>query len=92
MTLATAVEVTTAPSPPEDLLLLAFGVGTLPSMLFAAALFGKPGPRLRGGLKKLAARLVIALGVSTLWQGLYSYRVTLPSKTEYDAGPSKGVG
>lgn len=76
MTMAMAVKASTAPSPPEGmLLLLAFGAGTLPSMLFASVLFGKLGPRLRGGLQKLAALFVIALGVSTLWQGVRFYLV-----------------
>ncbi|MDP2824033.1 MAG: sulfite exporter TauE/SafE family protein [Sulfuritalea sp.] len=76
MTMAMAVKATTAATPPEGMLLmLAFGAGTLPSMLFASVLFGKLGPRLRGGLQKLAALFVIALGVSTLWQGLRFYLV-----------------
>ena len=76
MTMAMAVKATTAPTPPEGMLLmLAFGAGTLPSMLFASVLFGKLGPRLRGSLQKLAALFVIALGVSTLWQGLRFYLV-----------------
>ena len=76
MTMAMAVKATTAPTPPEGMLLmLAFGAGTLPSMLFASVLFGKLGPKLRGGLQKLAALFVIALGVSTLWQGLRFYLV-----------------
>lgn len=76
MTMAMAVQATTAPSPPEGaLLLLAFGAGTLPSMLSATVLFGKLGPRLRGWLLKGAALFVIALGVSTLWQGLRYFLV-----------------
>jgi sulfite exporter TauE/SafE len=76
MTMAMAVKATTAASPPEGMLLmLAFGAGTLPSMLFASVLFGKFGPKLRGGLQKLAALFVIALGVATLWQGLRFYLV-----------------
>jgi sulfite exporter TauE/SafE len=76
MTMAMAVQATTAPSPPEGMLLmLVFGAGTLPSMLFASVLFGKIGPRLRGGLQKLAALFVIALGISTFWQGLRFYLV-----------------
>ena len=39
------------------------------------ALFGKLGPRLRGWLLKGAALFVIALGMSTLWQGLRYYLV-----------------
>ena len=76
MTMAMAVKATTAASPPEGMLLmLAFGAGTLPSMLFASVLFGKLGPRLRGSLQKLAALFVIALGVATLWQGVRFYLV-----------------
>jgi sulfite exporter TauE/SafE len=76
MTMAMAVKATTAPSVPEGgLLLLAFGAGTLPSMLLASVLFGKLGPRIRGVLQKGAALFVIALGVSTLWQGIAYFRV-----------------
>lgn len=76
MTMAMAVQATTAPSPAEGaLLLLAFGAGTLPSMLSASVLFGKLGPRLRGWLLRGAALFVIALGISTLWQGLRFYLV-----------------
>jgi sulfite exporter TauE/SafE len=76
MTMAMAIKATTSPTPVEGMLLmLAFGAGTLPSMLFASVLFGKLGPRLRGGLQKLAALFVIALGVSTLWQGARFYLV-----------------
>ena len=76
MTMAMAVKATTAPSVLEgSLLMLAFGAGTLPSMLSASFLFGKLGPKLRGWLLKGAALFVIALGVSTLWQGLAYYAV-----------------
>ena len=56
-------------------IMTAFGAGTLPSMLSASFLFGKLGPCLRGWLLKGAALFVIALGVSTLWQGLRYYAV-----------------
>jgi sulfite exporter TauE/SafE len=76
MTMAMAVKATTAPSIAEGgLLLLAFGAGTLPSMLLASVLFGKLGPKMRGYLQKGAGLFVIALGVSTLWQGLAYFRV-----------------
>lgn len=76
MTMAMAVQATTAPSPPQGMLLmLAFGAGTLPSMLSASVLFGKLGPALRGWLLKGAALFVIALGASTLWQGVRFYLV-----------------
>jgi sulfite exporter TauE/SafE len=58
--MAMVVQATTAPSPPEGMLLmLAFGAGTLPSMLSASVLFGKLGPRLRGWLLKGAALFVM---------------------------------
>ncbi|MBE0625313.1 MAG: sulfite exporter TauE/SafE family protein [Burkholderiales bacterium] len=70
MTMAMAVLATTAPSPAAGMgVMLAFGAGTLPSMLFASFLFGKLGPRLRGWFLKGAALVVIAAGVSTLWSG-----------------------
>src|SRR5574340_159217 len=76
MTMALAVQATTAPSPAEGgLLLLAFGAGTLPSMLAASFLFGKLGVKTRGWLLRGAALFVIALGISTLWQGLAYYSV-----------------
>jgi sulfite exporter TauE/SafE len=76
MTMAMAVKATTAPSVPEGgLLLLAFGAGTLPSMLLASVLFGKLGPKMRGYLQKGAGLFVITLGVSTLWQGVAYFRV-----------------
>ena len=76
MTMAMAVKATTASSPPDGMLLmLAFGAGTLPSMFSAAFLFGRLGPKLRGGLLKAAALFVIALGISTFWQGLRFFLV-----------------
>lgn len=76
MTMAMAVQATTAPSVPEGgLLMLAFGAGTLPSMLSASYLFGKLGAKTRGWLLKGAALFVIALGISTLWQGIRYYTV-----------------
>ncbi len=76
MTMAMAVQATTAPSPLEgSLLLLAFGAGTLPSMLAASFLFGRLGVKTRGWLLKGAALFIIALGLSTLWQGIAFYGV-----------------
>ncbi|WIM04772.1 MAG: sulfite exporter TauE/SafE family protein [Candidatus Nitricoxidivorans perseverans] len=76
MTMAMAVKATTAASVPEGMLLmLAFGAGTLPAMLSASFLFGKLGPSLRGWLLRGAALFVIALGLSTLWQGLRYFLV-----------------
>lgn len=74
MTMAMAVQATTAPSPVEGgLLLLAFGAGTLPSMLSASFLFGRLGVRTRGWLLRGAALFVIALGLLTVWHGIRFY-------------------
>lgn len=74
MTMAMAVQATTAPSPVEgSLLLLAFGAGTLPSMLGASFLFGRLGAKTRGWLLRGAALFVIALGLLTLWHGIRFY-------------------
>lgn len=76
MTMAMAVKATTAPSIIEGgLLMLAFGAGTLPSMLSASFLFGKLSVKTRGWLLKGAAIFIIVLGVSTLWQGIRYYTV-----------------
>ena len=76
MTMAMAVQASTALSPADGgLLLLAFGAGTLPPMLAASFLFGKLGGKTRGWLLRGAALFVIALGVSTLWQGLVYFSV-----------------
>lgn len=76
MTMAMAVQATTAPTPGQGaLLMLAFGAGTLPAMLSASVLFGRLGPRLRGALLKGAALFVVALGLSTLWSGVRFYLV-----------------
>ncbi len=71
LTLAVAVSATTAGGPvPGGLLMLAFGLGTLPSMLFVSALFGRLGTGLRGRLLKIAALFVIVLGMGTLLEGV----------------------
>ena len=79
LTLAMAVKATAAPHPLAGAgLLLAFGLGTLPSMVFVSLVFGRLGARLRGMLLKAAALVVIALGVATLSQGVRFFEVMLP--------------
>ncbi|CAK0775534.1 Urease accessory protein UreH-like transmembrane domain-containing protein [Gammaproteobacteria bacterium] len=69
MTLAVAVTATTADSPLEGgLLMLVFGLGTLPSMLFVSTLFSALGTTARGLLLKGAAVVVIMLGIATLYK------------------------
>ena len=76
MTMAMAVQATAAPGPLQGAaLLLAFGAGTLPSMLAASALFGRLGVKTRGWLLRGAALFVIVLGASTLWQGVVFFDV-----------------
>lgn len=58
-------------------LLRAFGLGTLPSMVFVSVVFGRLGARLRGILLKAAALVVIAMGVATLLQGARFFQVML---------------
>jgi len=74
MTLSLAVTATTAPTPVAGgLFLLAFGAGTLPSMLLVSVVFAKLGARVRGWLLRGAALIVIGLGVGTVHQGLRYY-------------------
>ncbi len=76
LTLAMAVKATTAPSIGGGaLLMLVFGLGTLPSMLLVSVLFSRLGVKARGRLLQLAAIFVIGLGVATLYQGVRFFDV-----------------
>lgn len=76
LTLAMAVKATSAAHPLEGgLLMLAFGAGTLPSMVFVSVVFGRLGARVRGLLLKGAALVVMVLGVATLMQGVRFFDV-----------------
>nr|CRH07990.1 Conserved membrane protein of unknown function [Candidatus Magnetococcus massalia] len=76
LTLAMAVKATTAGGALQGgALMLAFGAGTLPAMLFVSLAFHKLGVKLRGWLLKIAGLFVIAMGVSTLWQGLTFFSI-----------------
>ncbi|MDK9720713.1 MAG: sulfite exporter TauE/SafE family protein [Rhodospirillales bacterium] len=71
MTMAMAVKATSADSVAQGgLLMFAFGLGTLPSMLFVSLILGRLSPKIRGLLLKAAAVFVIALGLMTLYQGV----------------------
>jgi sulfite exporter TauE/SafE len=48
------------------LLMVCFGLGTIPSMLFAPALLRKLTPELRGNLLRIAGIIVVLLGVMTM--------------------------
>ncbi|RAU20331.1 sulfite exporter TauE/SafE family protein [Paramagnetospirillum kuznetsovii] len=76
LTLAVAVKASTAPDIWQGgMLMLAFGLGTLPSMLFVSLVLAKLGAKARGWLLKGAAVVVIALGAATLMQGLRFFMV-----------------
>jgi sulfite exporter TauE/SafE len=74
LTFAMAVKATSAPSILEGgALMLTFGAGTLPTMLFISFAFGKMSASVRGLMLKLAAFIMIAMGCNTVYMGLMSY-------------------
>jgi sulfite exporter TauE/SafE len=74
LTFAMAVKATSAPSILEGgALMLTFGAGTLPTMLFISFAFGKMSANVRGLMLKLAAFIMIAMGCNTIYMGLMSY-------------------
>ncbi len=74
LTFAMYVEATSASSVMEGgLLLLAFGAGTLPTMLFISFAFAKMGASLRGFMLKSAAIIMIFMGLNTIYKGLTFY-------------------
>lgn len=74
LTFAMAVKATTAPSLYEGgLLMLVFGAGTLPMMLFISVAFGKISAKLRGLMLKTAALIMLGMGVNTIHKGLSFY-------------------
>jgi sulfite exporter TauE/SafE len=76
LTFALAVKATTASGPIEGgLLMLFFGAGTLPSMLFVSVAFGILGVKTRGWLLKGAAILVVVMGVGTVLQGANYFHI-----------------
>jgi uncharacterized protein len=74
LTFATAVKATSAPTIVEGgALMLTFGAGTLPTMLFISFAFGRMSADVRGLMLKLAAFIMIAMGCNTIYMGLMSY-------------------
>lgn len=71
LTFAMAVKATSATSLLEGgALMLAFGVGTLPMMLFISVAFGKLSAKLRGLMLKSAALIMMFMGLNTIHKGL----------------------
>jgi len=74
LTFAMYVEATSATTVLEGgALLLAFGAGTLPTMLFISVAFGKMSSSLRGLMLKSAAVIMIFMGANTIYKGLTFY-------------------
>jgi sulfite exporter TauE/SafE len=74
MTMAVVAKAAALSSPLDGMfLLLAFGAGTLPSMLSASWLLARLGTRFRGWLLKAAGLLVIAMGALSIWEGVQHF-------------------
>jgi sulfite exporter TauE/SafE len=74
LTFAMYVEATSATTLIEGgAVMLAFGAGTLPTMLFISFAFGKMGANIRGIMLKLAAVIMIFMGLNTIYKGLSFY-------------------
>jgi len=74
LTFAMYVEATSAASVLEGgALLLAFGAGTLPTMLLISVAFAKMGASVRGLMLKSAAIVMIFMGANTIYKGLTFY-------------------
>ncbi len=74
LTFAMAVKATSAPTILDGgLLMLTFGAGTLPTMLFISVAFGKMNAHFRGLMLKSAAIIMIFMGLNTIYMGLSFY-------------------
>ena len=74
LTFAMAVKATSASTIMEGgLLMLTFGAGTLPTMLFVSVAFGKMSAHFRGLMLKSAALIMIIMGCNTIYMGMSFY-------------------
>lgn len=74
LTFAMAVKATSAVTVYEGgALMLAFGAGTLPMMLFVSVAFGKLSSNIRGFMFKSAALIMVVMGSNTFYRGLSFY-------------------
>lgn len=74
LTFAMAVKATSAATVYEGgALMMAFGAGTLPMMLFVSVAFGKISANLRGLMLKAAALIMVFMGSHTFYRGLSFY-------------------
>lgn len=74
LTFAMAVKATSASTVLEGGgLMLIFGAGTLPMMVFISMAFGKMSSNIRGIMYKSAALIMVLMGVNTFYRGLSFY-------------------
>lgn len=74
LTFAMAIKATSAATIYEGgLLMLVFGAGTLPMMLFVSVAFGKMSAHFRGLMLKTAALIMIVMGYNTFYMGMSYY-------------------
>lgn len=74
LTFAMAVKATSASTILEGgALMMAFGAGTLPMMLFVSVAFGKMSSNIRGLMLKSAALIMMFMGSNTFYRGLSFY-------------------
>jgi sulfite exporter TauE/SafE len=74
LTFAMAVKATSATTILDGgLLMLTFGAGTLPTMLFVSVAFGKMSAHFRGLMLKAAALIMIVMGCNTIYMGMSFY-------------------
>lgn len=74
LTFAMAVKATSASTIMEGgALMLIFGSGTLPTMLFVSVAFGKMSSHFRGLMLKSAALIMIVMGCNTIYMGMSFY-------------------
>ena len=72
------------------LVMLSFGLGTVPALLLVGTSFQKLSQKLRGGALKAAAVAVILVGIFTIWRGFapthdHSGHMQQPARTEQPA-------
>jgi hypothetical protein len=66
---ALGLALASASSAGAGLMMFCFGLGTIPSMLFAPALLRKLTPQLRGWMLRIAGVILVVLGVMTMLRG-----------------------
>ncbi len=66
---ALAMALASGEAPQAGLIMLTFGLGTVPAMMFVPVLMRKLTPQMRGHILKLAGLILILLGLLTIFRG-----------------------